>query len=1091
MKKILFCLFSFILAVLVFPTIGRADTLTQRANGTVPNERISWHEGSRQRHAVMSLNEVAIFPHRGAATQVIDDDILTRAFHPLSRITGRTDSLIRLQNPLPLTREDLLEKVRMLREISSVREASPVFYVSPDRTPSSLRIPTGKLIVRFADDTAPEEITALEKQYGIEQTGAYSFDKRVRVYRAPDSSGAVDVANRLYLDGTVRYAYPCFYRLRALKATPNDPLFEDQWHLENTGALGGIAGNDVNILPVWDDYRGSADEVIAIVDDGLETDHEDLTANILPGRSYDFVSDDGDPTAGDHGTSCAGVAAGRGFNGIGITGAAPGAGLVGYRIMDDFGFIDTADEAAALSREPYLVDIYSNSWGPTDPVSLPEAMLPATEEAIIKGVTQGRNGLGNIYVWANGNGREDNDNSNYDGYANSRYTIAVAASTDDGTQASYSEKGAAILVNAPSNGGTAEITTTDRSGRLGYNQTFFRHPLDYTDRDYTMTFGGTSAAAPLVAGVIALMLEANPALTWRDVQHILITTAEKNDPLDDDWTTNSAGFPVNHTYGFGRIDARTAVDTALTWVTVGEEVMAEKSSAPDLSIPDDSSEGLQDIITIDDDLVVEFVEVDFSAGDHPCWADLEIVLTSPGGTESILAERHPGHSYYGSGYENWKFGSLRHFGEGAQGDWTLAVKDLAAEDEGTFQSWTLRIYGTADIHTVTATAGGNGAITPAGTVIVGHGSSQTFQITPDGGYCIESVVVDGKLEGTPPTYTFTNITHDHTIGAFFAACHTITATAVSGGTIAPSGAVTVVEGEDRTFFISPNSGYLIDVVDVDGSPVGDVSTYTFSDVQKDHGISATFRKKPFVTYTITASAGTGGTISPSGETTVIRGRDMTVTIAPLSGFRIQDVLVDGRPVGTPPSYTFTDVTSDHTVTAVFEPQPVTYSITASAGTGGSISPSGTIVLEEGAGQTFTLTADAGYHASDLIVDSVSSGPADSYSFIDIAADHTIEALFEEDAQVFTITATAGEGGGISPEGTVTVGEEADQSFTATPGEGYHIADIFVDGTPVGMQVSYTFYGVTADHTIEALFEEESTPDGCGGGGCFIGAVERN
>jgi subtilisin-like proprotein convertase family protein len=189
------------------------------------------------------------------------------------------------------------------------------------------------------------------------------------------------------------------------------------------------------------------------------------------------------------------------------------------------------------------------------------------------------------------------------------------------------------------------------------------------------------------------MLEANSNLTWRDVQHILITTAEKNDAADTDWTTNGAGYHINHKYGFGRIDAQAAVTKAASWPPVEGETSIEAGSTPNLPIPDIDSIGVTDEISISEDIDIEFVEVYFSAADHKYWGDLEITLISPEGTESVLAEKHF-FAGYNAVYNNWRFGSVRHFGESSQGDWTLKVKDLLAPDTGTFQSWTLKIYGT-------------------------------------------------------------------------------------------------------------------------------------------------------------------------------------------------------------------------------------------------------------------------------------------------------------------------------------------------------------------------------------------------------------
>jgi kexin len=306
-----------------------------------------------------------------------------------------------------------------------------------------------------------------------------------------------------------------------------------------------------------------------------------------------------------------------------------------------------------------------------------------TEAALEYGVTNGRVGLGNIYVWAGGNGN-DYDNSNFDGYANSRYTIAVAASTNYGDRAVYSEKGANIMVNAPSGGGSLEITTTDRSGSSGYDS-----------GNYTSGFSGTSSATPLVAGVIALMIEANPDLTWRDVQRILITTAEKNDPDDIGWATNGAGYDINYHYGFGRIDAQAAVAVAAASTCAYADVVpnVNGSSSPNLPIPDNDTTGVSDTINIADDVIIEFVEVYFTAADHTWWGDLEVTLTSPQGTESVLSEQTLLIDSDTNTWNNWRFGSVRHFGESSQGDWTITVRDLAAIDTGNFQSWSINICG--------------------------------------------------------------------------------------------------------------------------------------------------------------------------------------------------------------------------------------------------------------------------------------------------------------------------------------------------------------------------------------------------------------
>ena len=158
-----------------------------------------------------------------------------------------------------------------------------------------------------------------------------------------------------------------------------------------------------------------------------------------------------------------------------------------------------------MSHERQSIDIYSNSWGPSDNGNTVEAPGPLMTAAFEENIEIGRGGLGNIITWAAGNGLDDNDNSNYDGYANSRHTIAVTAVTHRGVQSWYAEPGANILVAAPSDGDGEGITTTDNEGNGGYR-----------NGDYTDDFGGTSSATPLVSGVIALLLDANENLTYRE-----------------------------------------------------------------------------------------------------------------------------------------------------------------------------------------------------------------------------------------------------------------------------------------------------------------------------------------------------------------------------------------------------------------------------------------------------------------------------------------------------------------------------------------------------------------------------------------------
>ena len=291
---------------------------------------------------------------------------------------------------------------------------------------------------------------------------------------------------------------------------------------------------------------------------------------------------------------------------------------------------------------------------------------------------------------------------------------------------------------------------------------------------------------------------------------------------------------------------------------------------------------------------------------------------------------------------------------------------------------------------------------------------------------------------------------------------TITSSAGPNGSIDPSGAVEVNLNGDQTFTITPDIGYHVADVLVDGISVGAVTSHTFTNVTEDHTINATFAVN---TFTITASAGANGSITPSGPVVVNEGADQSFTITPDAGFHVADVLVDGNSIGAVTSHTFTGVDANHTIVASFA--ATTFTITASAGANGSIAPSGPVVVNEGADQSFTITPDAGYHVADVSVDGNSIGAVTSHTFTDVDANHTIAASFA--ATTFTITASAGANGSIAPSGAVVVNEGADQSFTITPDAGFHVADVLVDGNSIGAVTSHTFTNVIANHTIAVSF----------------------
>ncbi|NMC18938.1 MAG: S8 family serine peptidase, partial [Thermogutta sp.] len=288
---------------------------------------------------------------------------------------------------------------------------------------------THQWVVGLADGLNPQTVASL---VGGEQVAVASGIKGAYVFQFPSQISWETIVQRLDQVEGVQFRFPLAPQQLDRKLIPNDPLFVEQWHLLNTGQSGGTMGQDVRVTGVWDNYQGDG-VVIGIVDDGIETTHPDLVANYRADLSYDYLAGDTDPQAETfdfHGTAVAGVAAASGNNGLGVTGAAFDAQLAALRLIG--GYVTDLQTAQAIGHRTDAIQIYNNSWGPPDaggglPFSVLAGPGPLSLAALHQGVTTGRGGLGSIYVWAAGNGLLGNDNSNYDGWANSRYTVAVAA----------------------------------------------------------------------------------------------------------------------------------------------------------------------------------------------------------------------------------------------------------------------------------------------------------------------------------------------------------------------------------------------------------------------------------------------------------------------------------------------------------------------------------------------------------------------------------------------------------------------------------------------------------------------------------------
>ena len=464
---------------------------------------------------------------------------------------------------------------------------------------------------------------------------------------------------------------------------PNDPFFGPnslggQWHLKNENST-----IDANLQGAWDAEITGTGIVVGIVDDGLQINHPDLGPNVRTDLSFDFGQNDSDPSpvssSDNHGTSVAGVAAARGGNEIGVSGAAPFGLLAGLRI--DFGSSTDADFADATLFQSVAIPIKNHSYGFSTPFVVDEiqaAAVSATPET--------------IHCFSAGNGRgTSGQDSGKEQIHNLPNVVNVAAIASNGIYSDYSSFGANVIVTAPSDG-VLGITTTDRTGSAGYNNgsrtSDYRNSDGPNAADYTATFGGTSSSSPLVAGILALARESQPELNYRIANHLLVLTGRKVDPDDSSsssdggWRTNGAGHEFNQNYGFGMIDATALVEAAGQFEGA-TELQTESTGRIPVNRPINESTPVTVEFDLTSDTPLEDLFVNLQVN-HTYRGDLSAYLTSPSGFRSRLF------SQAGSDAEanlSWTFRTVAFWGESPQGTWTLELIDNFNGDAGTFENF--------------------------------------------------------------------------------------------------------------------------------------------------------------------------------------------------------------------------------------------------------------------------------------------------------------------------------------------------------------------------------------------------------------------
>ena len=609
---------------------------------------------------------------------------------------------------------------RLVRE--PVRTLAPVFYEKGrEGVPSARRVASTQLLL--------VGVTRAEADAAASASAAKSVVPSVRddlwILTYDSAYRMVQAALGFQRQGL--RAEPQLTRRLVKRVAPNDPLYNQQFYFKNTGQNGGTSGEDINIESLWPVSSGLG-VTVSVVDDGLEIAHPDLAPNVAQEASLhrDVVDDDGDPTPPDaknHGTVCAGFIAARGNNAIGLTGAAPQARLLGVRLLGEGRNTAATDikEAEALGWRTDVVHISNNSWGPDDDAATVSGPDTAAVAALRAGVESGRSNRGVLYFVATGNGRDDGDHAGYDGFSGSRYVFAVAATNNEGRQASFSESGPQAIVCAAGQtreGSDTQLLATDNVGARGVN-TGASPEGDYT----TSGTQGTSYATPQAAGVAALVLQANPSLGWRDVKEIFIRTARKNDPTDTEWVVNGAGFHFNHKYGAGFIDASAAVALARTWTNLGPERSASLVSETAGSVPDNTPAGLSRTFAFSSASTfrAETVEVKVNVS-HAKRGQLRFELVSPVGTTTVLGA--PRAKDTAADFSSWTFSTPRHWGEGVAGTWTVRIIDTVEGVAGTLNSAQVVVYGS-----LTATGSApeiTAAPAPVSTTV---GGSATFSVT--------------------------------------------------------------------------------------------------------------------------------------------------------------------------------------------------------------------------------------------------------------------------------------------------------------------------------------------------------------------------
>jgi subtilisin-like proprotein convertase family protein len=894
---------------------------------------------------------------------------------------------------------------------------------------------SSELLIQFKPGT---DIQEFARRRGLVLKSVLLSDPNMVVLKASSDTAAAEQFVGLRQDAAVRAAYFNLPTLNVRMAfEPNDPYFETgrpatfpgQWHLRYDAR----PEFDSNVRGAWNRNLTGSGVIVGICDDGVEIGHPDLAPNYLALDSYNFAENNSNPNPvanglgpeGDnHGTSVAGVAAARGGNGVGVTGAAPLARIAalrlpfqGQNVNNQHAFVDVVKYHSFGNNR--AIRVKNHSYG----ISAPYVSNMSERDALADSAA-----AGTIHVISAGNDRQKpGEDSNKKAFQTSPDAIAVAALASSGIFASYSSFGGNVAITAPSSSfrsGEFSVTTTDRSAGLGYNPSSNE---GYPDQAYTSTFGGTSSAAPLVAGIMALAVQANTNLNVRMAKHLLARTSRLIDPTDASetsgggWKTNAAGFAFNPNYGFGLIDADALTQSAPLYSGVTElETIATQTIAVNAAVPDEGQ--LERTFTVQATTPLEEVEVRLQV-EHTFRGDLEGYLSSPQGTTSRLFIRNGADDPNNRGNLDWWFTSHAFWGENPAGTWKITLQDRFKGDTGTWRSFQARLRMGRLVPMASASPPSITGFTPASGAI-----GATVTISGAKFSEVNAVTFNGVSAASFTVLSSTQLSAVVPPGASSGPVGVQTA----NGSTASAASFQVTQGPVILSF-SPPSGPVGATIQLSGANLAGATAVSFNNVNAQFTIQSAAQ----ITAVVPAGATTGRiqVTTPIGKASSARNFEVSaapviISFTPAGGPIGSSVVISGANLAGTTAVHFQSTPAQFTVNSS---QQITAIVPAGATTGnirvqtpeGTVTSTGVFAVPTSPVITH-FTPGNGPIGSSVVIGGANLAGATAVRFNNLNAQFTGQSSSQLTA-IVPAGATSGPISVVTPSGTGT----SPESFTVT------------------------------------------------------------